>query len=166
MKLFILAGQFLRLRPPCQGGCTREEAGTRYAWPMSTASSLRQPCPPGACNCGREHLAEHPPAAQRILLLTRQEEKRLIERLENLKDLDDLQRLQQRMYENLGIRVRIAPGFNEVRTMRGIVIELDEQPGLCRKTRQLIPAAIRRGLERNPQVAYRLLDDHDLLRGA
>ena len=42
--------------------------------------------------------------------------------------------------------------------MRGIVIELDNQPGLCRKTRQAIPAAIRRGLERNPEVAFRLLD--------
>lgn len=133
---------------------------------MSTAPSLRQPCPPGACDCGRERLGEHPSAAQRILLLTRQEEKRLLERLENLKDLEDLQRLQKRMYENLGIRVHIAPGFNEVRTMRGIVIELDQQTGLCRKTRQSIPAAIRRGLERNPEVAYRLLDAHDLLGGA
>lgn len=101
--------------------------------------------PPGACDCGREQLVDHPQAAQRILLLTRQEEKRLLERLENLKDLQDLQRLQQRMYENLGIRVHIAPGFNEVRTMRGIIIELDDQLGLCRKTRQSIPAAIRRG---------------------
>ncbi|AFK71791.1 hypothetical protein YSA_09288 [Pseudomonas putida ND6] len=109
-------------------------------------------------------MADHPQAAQRILLLTRQEEKRLLERLENLRDLEDLRRLQQRLYENLGIRVHIAPGYNEVRTMRGIVIELDEQPGLCRKTRQSIPAAIRRGLERNPQVAFRLLDTHDLLR--
>lgn len=133
---------------------------------MSTALALRQPCPPGACDCGREHLAAQPPAAQRILLLTRQEEKRLIERLENLKDLEDLQRLQARLYENLGIRLHIAPGYNEVRTMRGIVIELDDQPGLCRKTRQSIPAAIRRGLERNLQVAYRLLDTHDLLRDA
>ncbi|MBK4994152.1 hypothetical protein IAE39_002326 [Pseudomonas sp. S37] len=133
---------------------------------MSTPAPLRQPCPPGACICGREHLAEHPQTAQRILLLTRQEEKRLLERLENLKDLEDLQRLQQRLYDNLGIRVHIAPGFNEVRTMRGIVIELDDQPGLCRKTRQSIPAAIRRGLERNPQVAFRLLDTHDLLRDA
>ena len=133
---------------------------------MSTPPLLRQPCPPGACDCGRENLAECPPAARRILLLTRQEEKRLVERLENLKDLEDLQRLQVRMFENLGIRVRIQPGFNEVRTMRGIVIELDAQPGLCRKTRQSIPAAIRRGLERNPQVAYRLLDAHDLLRDA
>ncbi|WP_449433744.1 hypothetical protein [Pseudomonas putida] len=133
---------------------------------MTSTPSLRQPCPPGACDCGRERLSEYPQAAQRILLLTRQEEKRLLERLENLTDLDDLQRLQRKMYENLGIRVHIAPGFNEVRTMRGIVIELDAQPGLCRKIRQSIPAAIRRGLERNPQVAFRLLDAYDLLRDA
>ena len=131
---------------------------------MTNNPPIRQPCPPGACDCGREQLLETAGSDLRILRLTRQEEKRLLERLENLKDLDDLQRLQQRMYENLGIRVRIAPGFNEVRTMRGIVIELDDQPGLCRKTRQSIPAAIRRGLERNPQVAFRLLDTHDLLR--
>jgi len=127
---------------------------------------LRQPCPPGLCDCGRERLHEGAPQARRILLLTRQEEKRLLERLENLKDLDDLERLQVRLFEQLGIRVRIAPGYNEVRTMRGISIELDDQPGLCRKTRQAIPAAIRRGLERNPQVAFRLLDAHDLLRDA
>ncbi len=133
---------------------------------MSTPLPWRQPCPPGACDCGRESLVEQSAAAQRILLLTRQEEKRLLERLENLKDLEDLQRLQLRMYENLGIRVHVSPGYNEVRTMRGIVIELEALPGLCRKTRQSIPAAIRRGLERNPQVAYRLLDAHDLLRDA
>ncbi|PMZ92119.1 MULTISPECIES: hypothetical protein [unclassified Pseudomonas] len=131
---------------------------------MTNLPPIRHPCPPGACDCGREHLAEGP--ERRILLLTREEEKRLVERLENLKDLEDLQRLQARLYEQLGIRVHIAPGFNEVRTMRGIVIELAVQTGLCRKTRQSIPAAIRRGLERNPQVAFRLLDAHDLLRDA
>lgn len=139
---------------------------TGYAWPMTSPAPLRQPCPPGACNCGREQLATHAQAAQRILLLNRQEEKRLLERLENLQSLEDLYRLQQRLYDNLGIRLHIAPGHHEVRTMRGIVIELDDQPGLCRKTRQAIPAAIRRGLERNPQVAFRLLDTHDLLRDA
>ena len=133
---------------------------------MSMSIPLRQPCPPGVCDCGREQLVEQSAAAQRILLLTRQEEKRLIERLEQLKDLADLHHLQSKMYQNLGIRVRISPGLNEVRTMRGIAIELDEQPGLCRKTRQSIPAAIRRGLERNPEVAFRLLDAHDLLRDA
>ncbi|MHC6225248.1 hypothetical protein ACYU03_10850 [Pseudomonas sp. X10] len=133
---------------------------------MNASPLIRQPCPPGACNCGRERLHECAAAAQRILLLTRQEEKRLLERLENLKSLEDLALLQRRLYEQLGIRVHIAPGFNEVRTMRGIVIELEEQPGLCRKTRQAIPAAIRRGLERNPEVAYGLLNAHDLLRDA
>ena len=33
---------------------------------MSTPVPLRQPCPPGACVCGREQLADHPQAAQRI----------------------------------------------------------------------------------------------------
>ncbi|MEA3168620.1 MAG: hypothetical protein QOI97_1568, partial [Pseudomonas sp.] len=40
----------------------------------------------------------------------------------------------------------------------------DELPGMCRKTRQAIPAAIRRGMEKRPEIAYRLLDAHDLFR--
>lgn len=132
---------------------------------MTSQPPLRQPCPPGACDCSRDQLLETPGADVRILLLTRSEEKRLLERLENLKSLDDLQHMQQRMYEQLGIRVEVAPGFNEVRSMRGIAIQVADHPGLCRKTRQAIPAAIRRGLERQPEIAYRLLDSHDLLGG-
>ena len=49
--------------------------------------------------------------------------------------------------------------------MRGIRMRFEEQPGLCRKTRQAIPAAIRRGGEA-PEVAYALLNAHDLLRDA
>ncbi|WDH55581.1 hypothetical protein PUP75_12560 [Pseudomonas chlororaphis] len=127
---------------------------------------IRQPCPPGACDCERERLLQTPGTDLRILGLTRHEEKRLLERLENLQSLSDLEHMQRRMYELLGIRVQIAPSFNEVRSMRGIAIQLDELPGLCRKTRQSIPAAIRRGLEKNPEIAYRLLDAHDLLRDA
>lgn len=134
--------------------------------PMTTTPAIRQPCPPGACDCGRDPLLETPGADVRILFLTSSEEKRLIERLENLQSLSDLERLQQRMYEQLGIRVDIAPGFNEVRTMRGIGINLGEQPGLCRKTRQSIPAAIRRALEKRPEIAYALLNANDLLRDA
>ncbi|MFS0827009.1 hypothetical protein [Pseudomonas phoenicis] len=133
---------------------------------MTQPTPLRQPCPPGACDCGRERLAENPSPAQRILLLTRQEERRLLERLENLQDLADLYRLQQRLQDNLGIRLHIGPGDHEVRSGRGVQIDIDAQPGLCRKTRREIPAAIRRGLERNPEVLYRLLDAHDLLGGA
>ncbi|KIH83970.1 hypothetical protein [Pseudomonas batumici] len=131
---------------------------------MTVSLPIRQPCPPGACICEREQLLQLPGADLRILSLTRQEEKRLVERLENLQSLADLERLQQRMYDQLGIRVSVAPGFNEVRTMRGIDIQIDEHPGLCRKTRQSIPAAIRRGLEKNPQIAYALLNANDLLR--
>lgn len=105
-------------------------------------------------------------AEQRILALTRQEEKRLLERLENLQSLGDLQHMQRKLYEQLGIRLEVVPGFNEVRSMRGIAINIDELPGLCRKTRQSIPAAIRRGLEKNPEIAYRLLDAYDLFRDA
>ncbi|MEO4046199.1 hypothetical protein AAFN46_03795 [Pseudomonas sp. CAU 1711] len=133
---------------------------------MSQSPPLRHPCPPGACDCDRERLLQEPDADLRILRLTRQEEKRLLERLENLQSLEDLEHMQRRMFELLGLRVHIAPGASEVRSMRGIAIHLEPLPGLCRKTRQAIPAAIRRGLERNPEIAYRLLDAHDLLGGA
>ncbi|WP_047304043.1 hypothetical protein [Pseudomonas fluorescens] len=131
---------------------------------MNPSPALRQPCPPGACICEREQLLDTPGADLRILLLTRQEEKRLLQRLENLKDLADLEHMQRQMLEKLGIRVQITPSDNEVRSMRGIAISLGELPGLCRKTRQSIPAAIRRAMENRPEIAYRLLDAQDLLR--
>ncbi|MBW8356770.1 hypothetical protein DMX09_27735 [Pseudomonas protegens] len=131
---------------------------------MNTSIALRQPCPPGACICEREQLLDTPGADLRILNLTRQEEKRLLERLENLKDLADLEHMQRRIYQQLGVRVEITPSDNEVRSMRGITIALAEHPGLCRKTRQSIPAAIRRAMENRPEIAYRLLDAQDLLR--
>jgi hypothetical protein len=133
---------------------------------MTTTAPIRSPCPPGACDCGRDPLLETPGADVRILFLTRMEEKRLIERLENLQSLQDLEHLQRRMFEQLGIRVDIAPGFNEVRTMRGIGIHIGELPGLCRKTRAAIPAAIRRAMEKRPQIAFELLNANDLLRDA
>lgn len=133
---------------------------------MTPPPVLRNPCPPGACDCQREALLDASGRDTRILLLTKPEEKRLLERLENLKDLADLEHLKRRMYEQLGLQLHIAPGYNEVRSMRGISIRIEPQPGLCRKTRQSIPAAIRRGLERNPAVAYALLNANDLLRDA
>lgn len=133
---------------------------------MNSPLPIRSPCPPGACQCDRDRLLELEGADVRILRLTRQEEKRLLERLENIATLEDLQRLQQRMFDQLGIRLDIGPGFNEVRSMRGMVIDIAELPGMCRKTRAAIPAAIRRGLEKNPEIAWRLLNAHDLLRDA
>lgn len=126
--------------------------------------TIRQPCPPDACDCDREQLLQTPGADARILNLTRQEEKKLIARLEDLKSLQDLERMQQLMYQQLGIRVQVAPGHTEVKSMRGIQIDIEPFPGLCRKTRQAIPAAIRRGMEKRPEIAYRLLDAHDLFR--
>ena len=120
---------------------------------MTPSFQNRQSCPPGACICGREGLLDNPAADLRFLRLTRPEEKRLLERL------------QQRMHEQLGIRLQVVPGRTEVRSMRGIAVHIDDLPGLCRKTRQAIQAAIRRGLEKRPEIAYRLLDAHDLFRG-
>jgi hypothetical protein len=133
---------------------------------MTTSAPIRSPCPPGACDCGRDPLLETPGADARILFLTRAEEKRLIERLENLSSLQDLEHLQRRMLEQLGIRIDIVPSFNEVRTMRGIGISVGELPGLCRKTRASIPAAIRRAMEKRPEIAYEVLNANDLLRDA
>jgi hypothetical protein len=133
---------------------------------MMPTLPIRSPCPPGACICDRDRLLETPGTDMRILCLTRQEEKRLLERLENIGSLSDLEHLQRRMFEQLGIRLAVAPGFNEVRSMRGIAIDIAELPGMCRKTRSAIPAAIRRGLEKNPEIAYALLNAHDLLRDA
>jgi hypothetical protein len=116
------------------------------------------------CDCAREQLLDVPGTDQRILQLTRQEEKKLLDRLENLQSLADLERMQHLMHQQLGIGVHIAPGHTEVKSMRGIQIVIDELPGLCRKTRQSIPAAIRKGLEKRPEIAYRLLDAHDLFR--
>jgi hypothetical protein len=47
--------------------------------------------------------------------------------------------------------------------VRGISIQLAERPGLCKKTRLAIPAAIRRCLDQNPDIVYALLDTHGLL---
>ncbi|MGK8477295.1 hypothetical protein [Stutzerimonas stutzeri] len=132
---------------------------------MNSQPPIRQSCPPGTCTCRRDELLEAPGADVRILLLTRHEENRLLERLANVQSLEELERLQRRMFEQLGIRMTIAPGHNEVRSMRGIAIEFAEQPGLCRKTRPAIAAAVRRGLAQRPEIAWRLLDAHDLLGG-
>ncbi|HEY8606113.1 MAG TPA: hypothetical protein VIM12_03225 [Noviherbaspirillum sp.] len=127
---------------------------------------IRKECPPGACTCAREQLADAPAHALRILLLTKEEEKKLVARIEGLRSLAELRHLAARMHEQLGIVLRVAPGSSEVRTVRGISITLDEQPGLCRKTRQAVPAAVRRCLERNPEIVYAILNEQGLLRDA
>lgn len=132
---------------------------------MNLPFPIRQECPPGACMCDRDRLLADPAADVRILRLTKEEEKRLVARLENITSLEDLRAMQGRMQAQLGIVVRIIPSDNEVRTSRGIAIQLDEQPGLCRKTRSSIPAAIRRGFDNKPEIVYALLNERDLLNG-
>jgi hypothetical protein len=132
---------------------------------MHSSLPIRTACPPGACICNRETLLADAQSDQRILLLTKAEENRLIEHLESVESLAELRRMQVKMLDLLGMVVRIAPGPNEVRTVRGFDIRIEDMPGLCTKTRQAIPAAIRRGLERRPEIAYALLNESDLLAG-
>lgn len=132
---------------------------------MNLPFPIRQECPPGACMCDRDRLLADQAADARILRLTKEEEKRLVARLENIASLEDLRAMQGRMQAQLGIVVRIVPSDNEVRTSRGIAIQLDDQPGLCRKTRSSIPAAIRRGFDNRPEIVYALLNERDLLNG-
>ena len=112
--------------------------------------------------CDRERLLAETGADLRILKLTREEEKKLLARIEAISSYDDLRRMEQRMYQLLGIALSIRPSANEVRTVRGFSIELGALPGLCRKTRQSIPAAVRRCLDQHPEIAFAILDAHDL----
>ncbi|HEX2604097.1 MAG TPA: hypothetical protein VHL60_05445 [Oxalicibacterium sp.] len=126
---------------------------------------IRTECPPGACVCDRELLLSDPAADVRVLRLTREEEKRLIARIETISSYMELMRLRDRLQENLGVMLEIdpgTPGITEIRTVRGLTIRLLERPGLCKKTRQAVPAAIRRCLERHPEIVYALLDAQGL----
>jgi len=132
---------------------------------MNLPFPIRQECPPGACVCDREQLLADPASDLRVLRLTREEEKRLVARLENITSLDDLRAMQGRIQAQLGIVIHITPSENEVRTSRGISIQLEELPGLCRKTRASLPAAIRRSFDNRPEIVYALLNERDLLSG-
>lgn len=126
---------------------------------------IRKECPPGACDCQRESLLQDAQADLRVLRLTQEEEKRLLERIEAISTYAELMRVGQRLQEQLGVSVHIAPGPNEVRTVRGFQIALGDRPGLCRKTRQAVPAAIRKCLDRHPEIAFAILNAHDLFAG-
>ena len=123
-----------------------------------TGSPIRVPCPAGACTCDYDRVVADTTADQRVLLLTREQEKRLVSRLEQVSTLPDLRHVCERIEAQLGVVVTIAPGAREVRTARGIDIQQQPRAGLCRKTQKTIPAAIRRCLEANPPIVYALLD--------
>lgn len=132
---------------------------------MTASFPIRTECPPGTCVCDRDALLQDPLGDLRTLRLTRSEEQRLLQRLENLQSLQDLRQMQARMEAQLGICLSLQPSPNEVRTLRGIVILVHEQRGLCRKTRQAIPAAIKRGMEKHPEIAFELLNEGGLFEG-
>jgi len=123
---------------------------------------IRTECPPGACVCDRDRVIADPQADHRPLALTRLQEQKLLERIERIESYADLQHVQALVQKNLGAELRIEPGPNEVRTVRGIIVVLEEKPGLCKKARQSVPAAVRRCLSARPEIAYALLDAHDL----
>jgi hypothetical protein len=123
---------------------------------------IRVECPPGACVCERERLLAEPGADIRPLALDRKQEMKLIERIERIDSYADLQHVQELIRRNIGAELRIAAGPNEVRTVRGIIIVLEEKPGLCKKVRQSVPAALRKRLQEKPEIAWAILDAGDL----
>ncbi|WP_370643190.1 hypothetical protein [Bordetella sp. LUAb4] len=108
---------------------------------------------------------QDPAGDRRVLMLNKQEEKRLLDRFEAVQTLADLRHMEQKLFQLLGITLRIDPGPNEVRTVRGFIIKVDERAGLCRQIRSSIPAAVRRCLERHPEISYALLNERDLFGG-
>jgi hypothetical protein len=101
---------------------------------------------------------QNPDGDLRILRLTREDEKQLLRRLESLNSLSDLKHMEVRMEQQLAIRLTVNISANEVRSLRGITILVLEQLGLCRKTRQAIPVAIKRSLELRPEIAHEILN--------
>jgi hypothetical protein len=133
--------------------------------PTQLLFPIRNECPPGACVCERERLLADPRGDLRPLRITKQEEQKLIARIERISSYEDLKHVQGLIKAHLGADLRVQPGPNEVKTVRGVVIVLEERPGLCKKLRQSVPAAVRRCLDSKPEIIYALLDAHDLLGG-
>ena len=90
------------------------------------------------------------------------QEQRLIERIERIDSYADLRHVQELIRKNIGAELGIEPGPKEVRTLRGIIIVLEEKPGLCKKVRQSVPAAVRKRLQERPEIAYAILHATDL----
>ncbi|MBG6222824.1 MULTISPECIES: hypothetical protein [unclassified Janthinobacterium] len=124
---------------------------------------VRKECPPQLCDCERQRLLDDAQADLAILRLNLTEEKRLLAHIEGIATHAQLQKLQLLLKSNLGVELQITPGSGEVRTVRGFQIRLLERPGLCRKTRAAIPAAVRRCLAAHPQIAFAILNENDLL---
>lgn len=149
-----------------------------FAMEQRLPFAVRNACPPGACDCDLVALLDEIDAelaaaaaapdlggARRVLLLSPAEEKRLIARIDAIASHAELARIGELLLAQLGLELQVAPGPNEVRTVRGMLVRLSgpgQNRGLCRKTRQAVAAAVRRCLERHPEIVYAILDAHDL----
>ena len=136
--------------------------------PQALPFPIRKECPPGACECGRDQLLDAwdnaPDATDiRVLRLTREEEKKLVARIEAIASYEELGRIESRLRELLGITLTITPSARGVSTVMGLAIRLADQPGLCRRTRENLPAAVRRAFREHPEIVYALLNARDLL---
>ena len=76
-----------------------------------------------------------------------------------------IRQMQQRMTDQLGLVLHIAPGNQGTQGLRGLDIQLVPIPGLCRKTRKALPEAVRRCMEHRPEIAHALLDEGSLFAG-
>ena len=89
------------------------------------AAPLYTDCPPGACVCGRQALMQAVQAGEagvdaRALRLTREEEKRLLHRLEQLSSLADL----RHMAEASGVVIAIETDNLQIAEPQRIVAAL------------------------------------------
>ena len=119
----------LKLKRAREGdGRAARDAGHGYDGAMSASPPSASPARPAPASANASATGR-PARTVASLLLTRREEQRLAARLEALRSLEDLEHLLRRMEEQLGIRLRIAPAFGEVRSMRGIRMRLRSSRG-------------------------------------
>lgn len=129
--------------------------------PLPTTAT-RAPCPPGACDCGWAQQPQWPPPSPRLALLTPDALNDLLHRLHQAADLPQLRHLMARMHAQLGMELHIAPGKQRTQGLKGLLVEVLPQPGLCRKTRQAIAHAVRQALQERPHIAMDLLNENSL----
>ena len=130
------------------------------ALPRPSASPAR----PGACVCERERL-EAPGADRRILLPDppgRAAPGRPPGSPAAWKTTEHL----RRMEEQLGIRLRIAPAFGECAACAASACASRSSRGSAARPARRFPPPSAAALEKRPEVAYALLNAHDLLRDA
>jgi DNA polymerase II large subunit len=96
------------------------------------------------------------------LRLLKNEEKNLIEHIHTISSYAQLKKLEERLYSQLGLVLKVVQRSREVRTARGIGVDVEPIPGLCKKTRQAIVTAVRRCLDENTEIVFAILDANDL----